>query len=48
MKIDHFLKTHENKQPRMIDTLYESQIKRTIFGQKFYARFIHLMPQSNS
>ena len=48
MKISHFLKTHENKQPRMIDTLYESQIKRTFFGQKFYAAFIHLMLQSNS
>ena len=24
MKINHFLKTHENKQPRALDTLYES------------------------
>ena len=48
MKIDHFLKTHENKQPRMIDALYESQIKPTIFGQNFYAGFIHLMLQNTS
>ena len=48
MKIEHFLKTHENKQPRMIDTLSESQIKRTFFGQKFYTPFIHLNLQSNS
>lgn len=48
MKIDHFLKTHENKQPRAIDTLYENRIKRTFFGQKFYTPFIHLNPQSNS
>jgi hypothetical protein len=46
MKIDHFLKTHENKQPRVIGTLYESQIKWTFFGQKIYTAIIHLMLQS--
>lgn len=48
MKIVHFLKTHENKQPRALDTFSESQIKRTFFGQKFYTPFIHLNPQSTS
>lgn len=48
MKIDHFLKTHENKQPRRITALYESRIKRTFFGQKFYTAIIHLNPQSTS
>ena len=46
MKIGHFLKTHENKQPRTLEGVYESQIKRTFFGQKFYAGIIHLMTQS--